>query len=192
MARTTTVKSARKALTCRVCREPINIGDPYKWTKPLYKGKIAAHVGCTIPPSMTSSSKMVAVWEAQETLNRSNAESVPEGLRDLATTAREVGGEYQESADSQREVFPDAEVAQENEDKAQGLDSWADELETAAEEAESELSELEELQNELAGLNSQEGQSKDDEDRVVELESEIEDKETEILAHVDTADECPV
>ncbi len=185
MAKMNTVKSARKAQTCRVCGKPINVGDPYKWTKPRYKGKIAAHPDCTIPISMTSSSKMVAVWEEQAGLNRTDPESVAEGLRILAQTVREVGEEYQESADNQREYFPDAEQADENEEKAQELDGWADALESAADEAESELGELEELQTERDDPETKQG-------RADELESEIESKQDEILAHLEEADNCPV
>jgi len=186
MARTNLVKKARKAQgNCRVCGKTINIGDPYKWVKPRYRGKIVACPNCVIPVSMTSSSKMVAVWEAQEALNRDDPESVAEGLRDLAQTAREVGEEYQEACDNQREYFPDAEQAEENEEKAQELDSWADSLESEADEAESELGELEELQAER-------GDSETTDERKEELESEIESKQDNILAHLDEADNCPV
>lgn len=186
MARTNTVKSARKSQGgCCVCRKPINIGDPYKWVKPRYRGKIVACPNCTIPLSMTSSSKMVAIYEDVDGLDRTSVESVAEDLHALAETVRGVGEEYQESADNQREYFPDSEVADENEEKAQELDGWADNLETEADEAESELQELEELRQELDDPETTDS-------RKEELESEIEDKEADILGHLDEVDNCPV
>ena len=202
MARTYFVKKARKAQgLCRVCRDeqrPINAGDPYKWTKPRYMGKIVAHVDCKIPLSMVSSSKLVSIWEAQESFDTSDIESIPESLREFAGTVCEVSEEYQESADNQREYFPDSEVADENEEKAQELESWADEIESAADEADSSLSEYQELLDEKAELEEeQEGEITDDrkdeiESRLSELETEIADKETEISDHAEIINECPV
>ena len=189
MARTNIVKSARKEQgLCRVCRDenkPIGIGDPYKWVKPRFGGKIVAHVDCAIPLSMVSSSKMVAIWEDVDALDRETVEDVADNLHALAGRVRGIGEEYQESADNQREYFPDSEVAEENEEKAQELDGWADSLESEADEAEGEIDELDTLIVERDDPDTSD-------ERKEELESEIEDKETEILAHLDEADNCPV
>ncbi len=142
MARTTTVKHNRKERTCRVCQEPIHIGDPYKWVHPRYRMRVDAHSNCTIPISMTSGSKMVAIWSAQE--EYAKLTSLADKKADaemMAETIREVAGEYAEAASNQQEYFPDSEVAQENEDKGNELESWADEIESKAgeiEEAEDE------------------------------------------------------
>lgn len=186
MAKTTLVKSARKAQGgCRVCGKEINVGDSYKWIKPRYRGKIVACPNCTIPLSMTSSSKMVAIYEDVDALDRSDVGGVGDNLRLLAETVRGVGEEYQESADNQREYFPESEVADENEEKAQELDGWADSLESEADEADSEIDELDSLKEEL-------DEPETSDERKEELESEIEDKEQEILSHLDEADNCPV
>lgn len=189
MARTNHVKHARKEQgLCMVCRDesrPLNIGSPYKWVKPRYGRRVVAHPDCAIPMSMVSSSKMAGIYDDVSALNRDGAESVVEGLRGLANTVREVGEEYQEGADNQREYFPDSETADESEEKAQELDSWADELESAADEAESEIDELDKLQEELDDPDTAD-------ERKEELDSEIENKQDEILAHLDVADECPV
>lgn len=119
MARTNYVNKARKAQgLCMVCRDPnnpINIGDPYKWVKPRYHRKVVAHPNCTIPLSMTSSSKTVAIIEEITHIDRSDLSGVVDSLRSLADTVRQVAEEYQESCDNQREYFPDSEVAEQNE-----------------------------------------------------------------------------
>lgn len=149
MARLNHVKAARKAQgNCAVCHQPIGIGEPYKWVHPRYRAKIIAHPNCRIPQSMISSSKMAAVWDAVDEFDDSDVTTLSNRLRDLAQTARNVGEEYQEAADNQREYFSDSPVAEENEEKAQSLDSWADTLETVADDIEEELSELEKLQQE--------------------------------------------
>ena len=181
MARTNFVKSARKPQgNCRSCGKPINIGDPYKWAKPRYRGKVVVCEVCQITISMTSSSKMVAVWEVISAFDDSDVTSIPEGLRDLAGTAREVGEEYQDSADNQREYFPDSDVAEENEERAQNLESWADDLESKADEIENELTELEDLKQELEELQVKDDKTEEDNTRLEELPEDIESKEEDI------------
>lgn len=181
MARTHIVEKARKSPgVCIGCHQVINAGEPYKWVHPRYRTKVVAHKGCNIPLSAVSSSKMVAVWEAVEAFDDSEVTSIPDGLRDLANTAREVGEEYQESADNQREYFPDSEMADENEERAQNLEQWADDLESNADELESAVSELEELQQEQGELQSKENKTEEDTARLEELESEIDEKEEDI------------
>lgn len=107
MARMNFVKSAKKTHKCRVCGKEIEVGQPYKWTHPRYRGRVDACPTCEIPISMTSSSKMVAIWEEQKTVDRSD----PDSIKSLAETARGVSEEYQQSCDNQREYFPDAEKA---------------------------------------------------------------------------------
>ncbi len=138
MTKTNLVARAKKDHgNCRACQKPILKGDPYKWAQPRYGAKSVVCDDCQITPSMTSSSKMVAIWDSQESCSKSD----PDDIRQLAETVREVGSEYQESCDNQREYFPDSETAQENEDKAQALDTWADELDEVAGTLEEALSE---------------------------------------------------
>lgn len=214
MARTHVVASARKAQgNCRSCGKAINAGDAYKWAKPRYRGKVVVCGDCQITVSMTSSSKMVAVWEAQTEFGKIEASGdIGQGLRDLAETARGVGEEYQESADNQRQTFPDAEVADENEQKAQDLESWADELETAADEADGAVEELDTLTSEKDDLESEQSAFETERDsegiteerkaevetrldeietRISEIENEINDKESDIETAKEVADNCP-
>ncbi|KKN24187.1 hypothetical protein LCGC14_0897530 [marine sediment metagenome] len=206
MPRTTVVNKARiDQGLCRKCRTPIKAGDPYKWAHPRYKAKVVVCANCQITPSMTSSSKMVAVWEAQESYDGSDVETIEEQLKDLAQAARDVGAEYQEAADNQHEYFADSPIADENEEKAQALDGWADELETAAEEADSGLQELRELGVEQEMLQGEQAEltahdlPKDGEvrlgeikERLAAIEDEWETMEADILEHGSISDDCPV
>jgi len=215
MARTNVVKSARKAQgKCRSCGKEINVGDPYKWAKPRYRGKVVVCGSCAITASMVSSSKMVAIWEEMEGINSSDVDSLPDSLRTLAETVRQVGEEYQESADNQREYFPNSEQADENEEKANDLDSWADELESAADEIESALAEMVEMEVEKETLEGEKGELEDKldggfydmmpdetknaqhrveeiDDRIEEIETDIENKQNEIDEHAGSLDNCP-
>ncbi len=147
MARLMIVKAARKPQgNCRVCGKSIEAGMPYKWTKPRKRGKIAACSTCHITRSMTSSSKMVPLLDALDTFGgqeEGDYEGLASDLDSLAEEARNIGEEYQESADNQREYFPDAEVAEQNEEKHNELDEWAASLERAASEVRSKGSEVE-------------------------------------------------
>lgn len=200
MARVQVVKQARKAQgTCKVCGKIINAGDPYKWAKPRYGARVVVCKDHQITPSMTSSSKMVACWEAQEEIGKASVDGLAEALRDAANTAREVGEEYQEGADNQREYFPDSEVADENEERAQNLEQWADELESAADDVEQLFEEIEEVDIEKAELEAKlededlaEEDRKEAQARLEEIEGEREGKEEEAQDKASEAsDNCP-
>ena len=91
MARTNIVKKAKKDHgNCRACGKAILKGDSYKYAEPRYGPKVIVCSSCTITPSMTSSSKMVAVWEAQEAVDKADIEGLADAVRDLASTAREA------------------------------------------------------------------------------------------------------
>lgn len=200
MARTHFVARARRAQgNCRGCGKEIVTGDPYKWAKPRYRGKVVVCNSCQITQSMTSSSKMVAVWEAQEAVGKASVEDLAEELRSLAGTAREVGEEYQEGCDNQRAYFPDSEMADENEQRAQDLDSWAGELESTADEVEGMMSEIEELDSEKAELEVELEAEDTTEERKEEIQGRLEElevlRESEEENAQDTAsgvtDNCP-
>jgi hypothetical protein len=128
------VQKARKDQgPCIACCVVIKAGEPYKWQHPLHRAIAKAHNDCTIPISAVSSSKMVAIWEAQAEVAKSEtADGVAEALRDLATTANDVATEYRNSASNMREYFPESEKADKMEEKADALETWATELEAAA------------------------------------------------------------
>jgi len=72
MARTHFVKKANKQWTCRTCRQPIEIGKPYKWFKMRYYPKFSYHDTCTIPKAhMTTSEHLGNLYGAQDDLTAS-------------------------------------------------------------------------------------------------------------------------
>lgn len=199
MARVTTVQKARKDQpNCRACGKEIKAGDPYKWCHPRYKAKVVVCMNCQITVSMTSSSRMVPVWEAQTEIAEASLEDLAGALNAGAEVAREVGEEYQEACDNQREYFPDAERAQENEEKAEGLQEWADALEEAAGEVETLIEEIDELKTEFGDLqteletNGLEARDIEIRERQEEIEKEITEKTEEAEGKSETASELSV
>ncbi len=171
MARLNTVKHSRQARICRVCNGDISIGETYNWVHPRYMRRVDAHTTCVIPVSMTSNSKMVAIWSAQEEYakltdpmdKKADAEMMAEAIR-------EVAGEYSEAASNQQEYFPDSEVAQENEDKGNELESWADEIEAKAGEVE-------------------EAEEPEEDDEVIQARARLQELENELFAETVTKED---
>ena len=188
MAKTNLIKKSRKEYTCNVCQKPIHKGEPYKFVEPHYMPLVRAHVSCEIPMSMTSSSKMVAIWDAVKAIDTSgDPGDVSSALNDLASTAREVGDEYQEGADNQRQYFPDSEKADESEEKASNLSEWADALEEAASEIDSRVTEIIELEEEIGELEEIEELTQEQKDRLVTADGEKETLELEVINIADSA-----
>jgi len=134
MPRVNRVMKARKPQGSCGCGTKVKKGDPYKWIKPRYGAKRVKCDSCRFRPSELTSSKMGTVYDAQEDVEDTIAgcESVEDlqgALEDFAGTVREVGDEYQESADAINETAEGSPVAEECEEKAEGLSGWADELE---------------------------------------------------------------
>lgn len=206
MARLTTVNHNRKERNCAVCRLAILIGDPYKWVHPRYRTRVDAHLACDIPMSMTSSSKMVPIWEGQEAYAK--IEVVTDKKADaemLAGTIREIGEEYCESASNIQEHFPDSEKAQELEDKGNALIEWADEIETAvgdiSDDGPEDDEEVQELRAKVISLEAdavgehwlneraaEEEITNDDGETLSELEDQIEQKLDELADDGDCAE----
>jgi DNA repair exonuclease SbcCD ATPase subunit len=185
MAKLNTVAHNKKPRTCKICGKPIEIDTPYKWIHPRYRGRIDAHTDCEIPLSMTSSSKMVSVWESQKAVEQADTvEDIAQTLHDLASTAQEVAQEYRDGVENQRQYFPDA--GEENEQKADDLESWAEEVESAA-------NEVENIEAEEVVLEREENESSTDYDlRLQDALDEADEKalsEAHELAAI--ADECP-
>ncbi len=206
MARLTTVNQNRKERNCAVCQLAILIGDPYKWVHPRYRTRVDAHPACDIPLSMTSSSKMVPIWEGQEAYAKLEGSAAKKAdAEGLAGTIREVGEEYQESAGNIQEHFPDSGKAQELEDKGNALVEWADEIETAAgeisedgpeddEEVQELRAKITSLEAETVGAGGVDGRAHEEEitnedgETISELEDQIEQK-LEELSGDDDCDE---
>jgi hypothetical protein len=137
MPRAHYVKAARKA---NPVAEP---GEPYFWWKFRHGGKRYSKTRPR-PSQLTQSEKLsrtYALIERIEDLERPEADD-PEALAaaidaaiavldDVASEAREIAAEYQESAESIRAVFSDSETADQCDEKAEALEGWADEADTA-------------------------------------------------------------
>lgn len=127
---------------CGKCQTPILKGMPYKWIKPRYGGKRIVCDKCQFSDSDLTSSKMSQVYDARDSalaeLGKWSPEDGAEALRDIGTTAaeaiREVGEEYQSSADSIHDRFSESTVADDCEEKANSLEDYASEIEEAVED----------------------------------------------------------
>jgi len=133
--RVTNVRKGRKNQgNCRECGTEIKRGDAYKWIKFRYGSKVVKCAACSFRSSeMTSSDKLSRIYSAQEALHDMVAGWDGKELSDLecfaedcATELRDVADEYRESADSIREHFTDSPTADDCEEKADDIDSFAD------------------------------------------------------------------
>lgn len=190
MAKVYTVKKARKDQgNCRTCGKPILAGMGYRYKEPRYGAPVKVHTDCEMKHWYGSSSKMVAIWEAQDSFSTDGSlEDIVSDLEQLAGTAREVGEEYQEGADNQREFFPESAIADENQERAQNLEQWADELGEAANEVNSAAEEVAELEGEKTELEDKaEPLNEDEEARLNEIEDEVSQKVDEAQSTADEA-----
>lgn len=149
--RVNTVEKARKSPgNCSRCNREIAVGEPYRWAKGRYTSK---KVRCMAEPcrfrqsDLTGSDKLSRVYAAQENVEDVLATWTPEddvegsflqdALNDAAEQIKEVGEEYQQSADNILDAFSGGSAtADELQEKAESLDSWATTLEDAANEIE--------------------------------------------------------
>lgn len=130
------VKRARKDQgKCRTCGGEILRGHAYKWIKFRYGSKQVKCVNCNFRPSELTQGKMSQVYAAQENVEdflvqwEGDLDDLTGEVESAIDEVRDVAEEYRESADSQRAHFPDSEVADECEEKADELDDWVGTLE---------------------------------------------------------------
>lgn len=128
------VKSKRgKDYTCRVCSKIIEPGQPYYVFEKRYGGPNRRHVSCGYPrPSELSGRKTALIDDAILDFNPDACESVEDlqaELQAVAEVAREVGQEYEASADNMPESLQYGYQAEAMREVAQELESWADNLE---------------------------------------------------------------
>jgi hypothetical protein len=136
MPRVRHVKKARKSHgKCGSCGTPINVGDPYKWAKPRYGSKKVRCVNCKFKRGDLSSSKMVTIYDAQDTAYEGikgwGGEEIDElksVLEDFSEVVREVASEYEESAENIRQYFPESWKADELDEAYSELEGWAEEI----------------------------------------------------------------
>lgn len=148
MARVTYVKKSQKDQgNCRRCGKAIKCGEPYFWFANRIGGSSIRKNYCADHrPRMsdTTTSKMSSVYAARENVDdivqaasgdwKAYAESLSEALNEAAQTSRDVAEEYRDGVSNMPEGLQQGSIAQESEEKADALDSWADALENAAAE----------------------------------------------------------
>jgi hypothetical protein len=131
------VKKARKDQgNCSGCGKPVKKGDGYKWIKSRFGPRKIKCDECRFRPSELTSSKMGAIWDAQEDTREAIAGWDGEDVQDLksileefAEVVREVGQEYSEAADNMPENLQYSPVAEECREKGEELEGWASDLE---------------------------------------------------------------
>lgn len=115
MPRVHHVKKARKD------NPAVKKGEAYFWWKFAYAPK---RYSKTHPRAsqLTQSDKLARYYEAQETIEDLDAlgdiADIVEVLEEVAENVQEIANEYQESADNIRDYFPESEIADECEEKA--------------------------------------------------------------------------
>lgn len=145
MPRVNTVKKSQKDQgKCGRCGCDLPKGSPYRWIKFGFGGgkyKRCMDPKCSFRGSDLTQSKMSGAYAAQENVEDNvgdcgSIEDVKALAEEAASSIREVGEEYQESADAISEHFEGSNTAEECETKAQELEAWADEIESAVDEFE--------------------------------------------------------
>lgn len=133
------VKSARKAKSvrrCISCGHEVERFESYKYAEPRYGGKLIWCYKCTPRRSQMTSSKLSAVYAAQEDAEKSldqveTPEDVTSTLEECASAAREVAEEYRESIYAMPEQLQETSATAEDMNyKIDELEQWADNLES--------------------------------------------------------------
>jgi hypothetical protein len=198
MPRLNTVKKAAKDQgNCGGCGKPIKKGMPYKWIKCFRGPKQIKCESCKFRPSEFTTSKMGAIYDAQEDTHNAISEWDGQNLGDLtshleclAETVREVSQEYQDSADNIREHFQESETADELEEKAQNLEGWADDIENVSLEEFDEEGAEEEAKEEAEDQKDVDAYS--EEDIKALIEEKRESWANDLRSEADSiVDECP-
>jgi len=128
-----TVKAARNDQgECRKCGTPLPAGTGYRYWKPGFRSRVKYKVctkpECTPKRSELDGSNMSAALEAQEAAHDSvdgaeDFDTVQQAVDDCASSARDLSNEYEDSANE----YPM--LAEQNAEKQEMLDTWADALE---------------------------------------------------------------
>jgi len=116
-----------------MCSEPIVPGQEFYTWKKRYGGTSYIHTMHGYPrPSMLSNRKTAVIEDAIQDFPGSveDVEAIKDALQSIADTARDVGSEYEESADNMPESLQQGYQAEAMREVAQELETWADELES--------------------------------------------------------------
>ena len=123
----------RPTFPCRACSEPIKPGEKFYTWKKRYGGTSYMHVSHGFPkPSMLSNRKTAVIEDATGDFPSTveSTDEISEALNAIAEIARDVGGEYEASADNMPESLQQGYQAEAMREVAQELETWADDLES--------------------------------------------------------------
>lgn len=181
---------ARKDYKCRHGCE-IHKGERYYRAKKKFQ---KPRFGCLQHPfkgsELATSGKVASLLGIKEDLaglsfNEENVESIADSLDDAASRAREVGEEYEESANNMEEYFPSSSQVDDIREKAENCESWADALENAAGEVRDLVGEIQELKTKKDKLQEQEHNMVQAGEDTEKIGNQINDLETQIQAKLD-------
>ncbi len=152
-------KGVRRDLVCGRCQKPIAAGDEYLWFQHAFRAKV---IRCPqhypSQSELTTSDKLARLYSIQEGFDTllkefhkaTNADDVVSALESAEEEAREVAGEYNESADNIEEGFGhETSMSEEIRGKGDSCETWADALSTAKDEVESRWIQAQESEEEL-------------------------------------------
>ena len=174
----------RPEFPCRACSEPIKPGEQFYTWKKRYGGTSYMHTSHGFPkPSMLSNRKTAVIEDMTQDFPQQveSVEEISDALSAIAETARDVGSEYEESADNMPESLQQGYQAEAMREVAQELESWADELESWEPENEepTEDEARDELQDELeAEADYEEGDEPSEDD----IQTRLSEKRDEWLS----------
>ena len=123
----------RPTFPCRACSEPIKPGEKFYTWKKRYGGTSYMHTSHGFPkPSMLSNRKTAVIEDMTQDFPSSveSTDEISEALQAIAETARDVGQEYEDSADNMPESLQQGYQAEAMREVAQELETWADDLES--------------------------------------------------------------
>jgi hypothetical protein len=123
----------RPEFPCRSCSEPIKPGEQFYTWKKRYGGTSYMHTSHGFPkPSMLSNRKTAVIEDAIQDFPSQveSTDEISEALQGIADMARDVGAEYEESADNMPESLQQGYQAEAMREVAQELEAWADDLES--------------------------------------------------------------
>lgn len=141
MPRINHVKKAQKDQgACLKCHKPIAAGDAYSWLKGRNGPRKVVCANCQFSDSdKTGSDKLGRVYDARDAALAAvgnwaiedDPEDLKSALTECAEALREVSNEYQESADNIHQNFSESSTADDCEEKANEIESYADSVENA-------------------------------------------------------------
>lgn len=147
--RTKSPRATKRPYICTGCRETIEPGQTFYTWQRRYGGPQYRHTTCGYPRPTELSSRKTAVleeaiqdasftvtaevpgdWDGEEALTFDVVADLKTVLEEIASVARDVGSEYESSADNMPESLQYGSQAEAMRDVASRLEDWADDLDS--------------------------------------------------------------